>query len=181
MIQPISEYAHFCITEKLKKYDIKTVLDIGGKGKMKNRGFEVTNANIKYGIDGRNLPFETNSFDATVSINTWEHIGNIADQIKFIKEAIKVSKMVSLHCFPINQKAEDFLKKIGHNHPCIVPIPIVIDEAYEFESSMETFLTVREHFLLLATIYPKLNVPELYNYVAKYGLETFSVMLEVKN
>ena len=179
LVKPISEYVHSYITKRLTEYDIKTVLDIGGKGKMKGRGFSVTNADIKYGIDGRKLPFKDNSFDATMSINTLEHVGNDVDHVLFLREAQRVAKIVSIHYFPINFEAEAFLKKIGHNHPCFIPCEDGIKTLWVGKYLRKYMLTVRDHFLLLATMYPKLNVPELYTYISKYGYETFSVLVEI--
>lgn len=177
---PISEYIHYHISQKLRKYDIKTVLDMGGRGRMKRRDFEVTNADIKYGIDGRDLPFEDNSFDATISINTLEHVGGILDQAQFISEAIRVAKVISVHHFPINDKAEGFLEKIGHNHPCIVPSYESLIETLKLDCSLTTLLSVKDQFLLLATMYPKLNIPELYDYIYQYGEEKYSLLMEIK-
>ncbi len=179
LAKPISEILHSYITNQLKEYNIITLLDMGGKGKMKNRGFNVTNADIKYGIDARNLPFKDNEFDATISIATLEHVGNIEDQITFIQEAKRVCKYKSFHWFPVNKEAEEFLKEIGHNHPCIVPNPDVIIKRLDLKSKLIPFSSVKGHFLLLATMYPKLNISKLYDYIFLHGNETFSIILEI--
>ncbi len=179
LAKPISEYAHSYITKRLHDYDIKTVLDMGGTGKMKWRGFDVTNANARYKIDGRNLPFKDNSFDATISINTLEHVGNHIDHVQFLREAQRVAKIVSIHYFPINFEAEAFLKKIGHHHPCFLPCEDGIKTLWVGNYHRKYILTVREHFLLLATMYPKLNISELYQYIFKHGNETFSILVEM--
>jgi ubiquinone/menaquinone biosynthesis C-methylase UbiE len=178
-IKPISEILHSYIAKRLKEYRVENILDIGGTDKMSNRGFQTINANKRQNIDGRNLPFEDNSFDATVSIATLEHVGNIKDQIKFIKEAVRTCKYVSLHWFPINDKAERFLKEIGHNHPCIIPNYEIIVKKLNLKYITTEFTNVKEHLLLLATMYPKLNVPELYDYILLHGHETFGIILEI--
>jgi ubiquinone/menaquinone biosynthesis C-methylase UbiE len=180
LAKPISEYLHQYIASKLKNYQVKTLLDIGGKGKMNNRSFDTTNADIKYGIDGRNLPFEDNSFDATISVATLEHVGNIEEQKKFLIEANRVAKKVSIHWFPFNEDAEKFLKEIGHNHPCVVPTQELLYSISSLKPTLIQRTTVKEHFLLLATIYPKLNTSELYNYIFKHGQETFGIFLEIR-
>jgi len=179
LVKPISQIFHSYITKKLKEYNISSVLDIGGKGKMYDRGFRVMNADIRYGIDGRKLPFDDNQYDATISIATLEHVGDIEDQVKFIQEAKRVAKYKSIHWFPVNCDAEKFLKEIGHNHPCIVPNPDVIMKRLDLHGELIVFSTVKEHFLLLATMYPKLNIPKLYDYILINGHKTFSVILDI--
>lgn len=179
LAKPISEILHSHIIKRLKEYKIHTLLDMGGKGKIENRGFKVTNADIKYGIDCCKLPFKDRTFDATISIATLEHVGNIENQIKFIQEAIRVAKYISIHWFPINSYAEKFLEKIGHNHPCNIPNHKII-KGLNLRYEIIAFTTVKEHFLLLATMYPKLNIPKLYDYIFLHGHETFGIILEIK-
>lgn len=178
MIKPISEYLHDSITRRLKNHNIKTILDVGGKGKMHNRGFNIIDAN-KPNFDGRNLPFQDKSFDATISIATLEHVGNLIDQINFLREAIRVAKYISIHWFPINQNAEHFLISIGHNHRCFVPDYKSIMQILNINYKVIEVNKVREHFLLLATMYPRLNTSKLYDYIDIHGEETFSIILEI--
>jgi SAM-dependent methyltransferase len=184
MIKPISEYIHYRITQKLKLYNIHSVLDIGGTGKMKEREFITTDANIRYGIDGKKLPYPDNSFDATVSIATLEHTGNIENMKKFLNEAYRVAKQTSIHWFPfgkLGQKVENFKKKIGHHHPCIVPDYSIIDhlDNSNLNYSIEPFMRIDEHLLLLATMYPKLNKPELYDFIFR-NRGHMGIILEIK-
>lgn len=180
LAKPISEILHSRIAWQLRAYGVRTILDIGGTEKMKNRGFQVTDANKRHGIDGRNLPFEDNSFDATMSVATLEHVGEIVDQAKFIKEAVRVCRDVSFHWFPINAEAEAFLKRLGHKHPCIIPSYHLIMDTLNLNYSIIGRTSLKEHFLLLATMYPKLNKPELYDYIFEHEDEIFGILLEVR-
>ena len=94
---PISEYMHYWVMRKLKEYGIETLVDMGGVGKL-NKWFNVTNANIKKKIDGTCLPYKDNSFDASTSISTLEHVKK-GQQLKFLEEAIRVARKVSVHWF----------------------------------------------------------------------------------
>lgn len=168
---PISEYIHDKIVRILRENDVHTVIDIGGTDKLKNRGFELTNANIKYGLDGMNLPFNDKSFDASVSINTLEHVEN---QEKFIEESIRVAKKGTFHSFPygeIAEKTEVLKKQIGHYHPYHIPPESILRKGNHYP-----FCTVSEHLLTLATLYPKLNVRQLYDFIEEYGKEFYAVI-----
>lgn len=186
MIEPISEYLHYTIAKRLKELNIRIVLDMGGTSKMKNRGFSLKNANIKYGIDGRNLPYADNSFDATISIATLEHTGNYSDQVQFLNEAIRVSKKISIHWFPYDEEGkqiEAFKTKIGHKHPCIVPDRKILQYLNSLTLNyykISPFIRADEHLLMLATMYPKLNKPELYEFVLEHRDMYLGIILEVK-
>lgn len=180
MIVPISEYIHYYITQRLKIHDVKTVLDMGGTGKMKNRGFKVVSANKRYGTDCTDLLFEDNKFDATISIATLEHVGDINNQIKFMEEARRVCKKISIHWLPIHEDVEIFLKSMGHNHKCVIPNHTVILESLNSRYLIQDkFTTIKQHLLLLATINPKLNKPELYEYILNHGEEAYGVIVEI--
>lgn len=168
---PVSEYAHDKIVRILKENNVHTVIDIGGVGKLKNRGFELTNANIRSGLDGINLPFEDRSFDASVSINTLEHVKN---QEKFIEESIRVAKKGTFHFFlygEIAEKVEVLKKQLGHHHPWSIPPESILRKGNHYP-----FCTVSEHLLMLATLYPKLNVRQLYDFIEEYGKDFYGVI-----
>lgn len=107
---PVSEYMHDKIVRILRENAVHTVVDIGGIGKLKNKGFVLVDANLKGGLDGTSLPFEDRSFDASVSINTLEHVKN---QEKFIEESIRVARKGTFHFFLYGEIAEktEMLKK----------------------------------------------------------------------
>jgi len=164
---PVSEYMHYWIMRKLKEYGVKTIVDMGGTGKF-NKWFNVTCANKKKGIDGTCLPYEDKLFDASTSVATLEHVDN---QMKFLEEAVRVAKKVSIHWFPYGiegDNIEKFKTLLGHKHPCRI---IMEDELVKFLKSKKLkytivpMVTYREHLLALATLYPKLNVERLYEYL----------------
>ena len=175
-----SEYNHFYIYSRLKQFNVKTVLDMGGRGRSKNRGFDVIDANIKQGIDATKLPFDDNNFDATISIATIEHVGDHQKHKLFIQEAVRVSRIISIHWIPIHSNVEKFLKNLGHKHTCVIPDCDLIVKELNIDSNMIPFTTIKEHLIFLATIYPKLNKPELHNYILNYGHEIYGMILEIK-
>lgn len=168
---PVSEYLHDKIVRILKKNNVQTVIDIGGIGKLKNRGFKLVDANIKDGLDGINLPFRDNIFDASISINTLEHVKN---QEKFIEESIRIAKKGTFHFFlygEIAEKTEELKKQLDHHHPCHVPPESILRKGNHYP-----FCTVSEHLLMLATLYPKLNVRKLYDFIEEYGKDFYGVI-----
>lgn len=166
--KPVSEIMHYQVTKLLKRYEVKTVVDIGGTGKLDGRFEDVVNANVECGIDGTNLPYGDGSFDASVSIATLEHVDN---QIKFLSEAIRVAKVISVHWFhygKLGGEVEVFKKKLGHSHPCKLPCEekmLGFLESIPYRYYLWPFVTCSEHLLMLATMNPKLNVEELYKFV----------------
>ncbi len=180
MKNPVSDYIHFYIAKQLKKYNIKTVLDMGGKGRFANRGFKVINADIKYGIDATNLPFKDNLFDASISIATLEHVGDHNKHKEFLKEANRVAKKYSIHWIPIHKDVEKFLKELGHNHPCVIPDYDKICKELNLTYKFKEFTTIKEHLTFLATIKPKLNMPQLHEYIFNHGEEIYAIVLELR-
>ena len=101
--------------------DVESVLDMGGIGRMQAYlKAPVTDANIKKGINGSNLPFKDNQFSITMSTATLEHVEK---QQEFIDEAYRVAKIGTVHWFPAGimaSKAEQFRIDIDLNkHPCV--------------------------------------------------------------
>jgi len=182
--KPISEQIHHYIVEKLKSYGVKTVIDIGGTGKL-NSKFVTTNANICKKIDGSNLPYNDKTFDGSVSIATLEHVVK-EKQIQFLQESIRVAKLVSLHWFPCGkmaQEAEDLKHKLGHQHPCNLPEEFEIRnfiDTTKFRYIITPLQTIVEHMLLLSTMYPYLNVRELYNFLYSINLNShYGILVEI--
>jgi len=161
-MHPVTAVLHWKILSILKQYDIKTVLDVGGIGKLdKLSDYDVTNANIIDGINGCNLPYEDASFDAVVSIATLEHV---KDKIEFLQECQRVTKILVLHWYPFGEWAEDverLKKKYGHHHPCVLP------NGFYTEHGIESFMNCGEHLLLCMTLTPSLKAPEVYDFITK--------------
>ncbi|MRR10194.1 class I SAM-dependent methyltransferase [bacterium] len=99
---------HLCVQKLLATLDAKTVLDVGGEGRLvpfigKDR---VTTANIRQqrGVDqvlnSLDLPYRDDSFDAAVSIDTLEHIPEPA-RVHFIEEMRRVSSKGLVICAPL--------------------------------------------------------------------------------
>jgi len=176
-LHPIPTVLHLKIADILKRYDIKTVLDIGGIGRLgKLTDYDVTDANILNGIDGCNLPYEDNSFDASISISTLEHVEEPA---KFLQECYKVAKKVSVHWFPYGdfaEKVEALKKKYGHWHPCHVHSLMTV-AIQEMEFKLEPFMNCEEHLLLCMTLTPSLKNKEVYNYVIHNGDKVYGAIL----
>lgn len=169
-IHPISGMIHNKIKNIINANSekIESILDIGGTGKLGVFGdFNIVNANITEGIDGTRLPYADNSFDATVSIATLEHV---SDYNKFLEEAVRVSRMVSIHWFPMGLsalKAEKIKEEFGHVHPCILPEYEKI--ASYSNISIQPYMTCREHLLLLSTINKDFATAKWYDTVDNFS------------
>jgi len=185
MIPIISEYTHAFIAKELTKHKVKKVVDIGGRGRFKDRGFNVTDANLKDGINGTCLPFDDNFFDSSVSVATLEHVGSERKQKKFLLESVRVARVVSIHWFPFDKNGkliENFKTSIGHKHKCIVPKRETIRnclDKLDIEYWFTPFQSCSEHLLMLASLYPNLNVPELYDFIFKNKSKYLGVMLKI--
>ena len=172
-MHPVTAVLHWKILSILKQYDIKTVLDVGGTGKLNGLGnYSVMNANITDNIDGCNLPHADDRYDAVVSVATLEHVH---DQTAFLDECERVARTVSVHWFPFGpyaEMAEQLKKKYGHWHPCSLPDKDIMQRV---GCESEEFMTWGEHMLLCMTLTPTLKVREVYDmviekYYLPYGL-----------
>lgn len=177
---PISAIVHHKVARYINSSVSETVIDMGGIKKLKLfTNAEVTNANIKGGIDATNLPYPDNSFDAAVSIATIEHV-KTAPQEKFLEESIRVARKAVIHWLPLGEWAsitEKFKEKIAkkYRHDCLF-----LDQriAVKLGFSVTPFLTVREHLLLLATIYgDDFNNKQTYDFINIHGDRPYGYFL----
>lgn len=173
----ISNYIHCAIANKIPKDS--SILDMGGTGKFKKYFSNVKNANIRYGIDCTQLPYEKKSFDYTVSVATLEHIGNHIQQNQFLKEAVRVCKYKSFHWFPVNEEFENLTKALGHKHNCIVP---QLKKIFELENpiSTEAMISIPEQAFALSTLHEKLNCDAMINFVRKNIHINYGVLLTIE-
>lgn len=174
MIHPVTAMLHYKIAHKAMGLEPKSIIDIGGVGKL--RSFidcKIADANKSKGFDGTNLKFPDNSFDIAVSVATLEHVNN---QQKFINESIRVAKIAAIHWFPYGNaavKTEEFKKRFkSYNHPC--SIPTNVDKQH-----CTPFVTVSEHLLLLATLYKEINCEETYCFINKYGCQNYGTIMVI--
>ena len=178
MLHPVTAVVHWKVLSILKRYDIKTILDVGGVGKLEALSdYLVNDVNIQDGVDGCDLPFEDNSFDAVVSIATLEHV---TGQKQFLDECLRVAKRVNVHWFPLGTYAvevERLKKKYGHWHPCTIPVL----SAWIYYGEIEEFVSCGEHLLLCMTLTPSLKTPEVYDYVIKnYDMPYGTILIREK-
>lgn len=150
-VPSLAGYVHFHISKLLKANSVKSVVDVGGTGRLGWFMEHVKNANIKNGIDGTNLPFGNNSFDAAISIATLEHVDN---QRKFLSESARVAKKMTVHWFPMGEGAklvEKFKVRTGYRHPCILPRISMVQAFCQTitNAAIYPFISVREHVLCL--------------------------------
>jgi len=101
------------------------------------------------------MPFDDDSFDVVVSVNTLEHVP-LKKRRAFFAECNRVSRKGSVYIFPVGKYArqiEDIKKKAGHNHPCAIQ---KVDKTLELLPSavksykVEEVMTCREHLWCLA-------------------------------
>ena len=167
-IHPIYGLTHHHISRLVKDIKAKRIVDVGGKGILNHYlNCKVANANIKKGIDGTNLPYKANSFDAVVSVATLEHVKN---QAAFLRESIRVAKRLVVHWFPYGEgaeRAEKLKLRLGHRHFCKLPTKSIITKALGQlkVGKLYPLMTISEHLLLLAARHPRLSRRELYDYV----------------
>lgn len=177
-MHPVTAVLHWKILSILQQYDIKTVLDVGGIGKLnKLSDYDVTNANLARGIDGCNLPYDDESFDAVISVATLEHVH---DQAKFLDECERVSRRRIVHWFPCGPYAEDverLKKKYGHWHPCIIPYLDDIQAKPGIEYDSYPFTHCGLHLLLCMTLTPSLKAPEVYDFIIQSEYDDYGLML----
>ena len=183
ILHPVTAVIHWKVIDILSKYDIETVLDVGGVGKMgRLSGYEVIDANIVNPHcpgDGQDLPYVDNSFDAVVSVATLEHVDN---QEKFVQECYRVAKKVTVHWFPCGMYAkevEDLKKKYNHHHPCRIPTREEVNKMADMfkQSDQYNFIICGSHLLLCMTLSESLRVPEVYDYVLKFYYHNYGVIL----
>ena len=99
---------HLCVRELLRQMDVKTVIDVGGEGRLGLfiRNARVSTANVHKGegidhlISGKTMPFADASFDAAVSVDTLEHLPGEA-RPHFIEEMFRVSRIGIIVCAPL--------------------------------------------------------------------------------
>lgn len=173
----IAVWRHLAIVGPLRRLNPspQTILDMGGTGRLGSFvDSRITNANIRQGIDGCELPYENDSFDAAVSASTLEHV---SDPVKFLEESARVSRGVALHFAPFGEAAaevERFKKGLpGYKHPCVVPQPDIIPG----EWFVYPHMTISEHLLLLATIRPQLRIDALYDYAYDHKEEFYGAVV----
>ncbi len=168
ILHPVTAVLQWKILDVLSRYDIKTVLDVGGIGKLGRLSeYKVKDANIKLGFDGQELPFDDNKFDAVVSIATLEHVD---DHEKFLQECYRVAKKIAVHWFPMGDYAievEKLKRKYLHWHSCNIPTTLVGMNEYNKKLMYEcrNFISCGEHLLLCMSLTPSLKAPEVYDYI----------------
>ena len=178
VFHPAAMVMQWKVLSILRKHPIKTLLDVGGVGKIGYlTGYDVVDAGPQEGMDGCDLPYEKNTFDAVVSVATIEHV---KDPVLFVKESFRVASKLTVHWFPGGPSAaavEKMKTKYGHFHPCNVPDKKTINAMAKIvgTTQVEVFLTCSEELLLCMTLTPALRVKEVYdfimeNYLAPYGM-----------
>lgn len=185
-VLPINAYVHNAICAIASSFFPATVLDMGGTGKTQlYLNSAVTSVNIKGGIDCRNLPYEDNYFDLSLSVAAMEHIGGFEGQKKFIDEAVRVATMGSVHWFPFGEAAEDVEKvKVfsGLKHPCIVPKHNFLDYVQDKYSVLMAAprVTCREHLTMLCSTFPKKVDPRIYSMIDEFSpTEPYGMVLTI--
>ena len=185
MMKPYLSHTRFCnyvIGKKIRPYGTKTVLDVGGIGRFKE-DYEVTDANIRKGIDGCDLPYEDNSFDAVISHATIEHC---ADYIAFLNEAVRVAKYASCHWVPLEPDivllVDKLKKRLKPGHPTtyVPTVQEIHDVLKPYKHVVTPLITISEHLLYLATIRPAWNCEELYEFILEHGDRPFGWMIFIE-
>jgi len=171
MLHPVTAVLHWKVLSWLQGYNVQTVLDIGGVGKLTALSpHDVTEVNLTGGVDGCDLPYENESFDATVSVATLEHVH---DHTAFIKEAYRVARKVTVHWFPMGAnalKVEELKAKYGHWHPCRLP---TFDEIQSVQTirpwKIFRFMNCTEQLLMCMTLTLALKNAEVYDFIIENG------------
>lgn len=183
-IPVLVKWIHWRMSNLASKYEPTSIIDMGGVRRIKPFvKCKVIDANLKEGIDATKLPFEDNSFDISLSINTLEHI---KDKKKFLLEAVRVAKVASIHWFPYGAGAklvEKLKKELGHKHPCIVPgyhdiLPFLTNP--KISCKFEESISCKDHLLLLASINEKMNNSKVFEFIEKHGNKPYSFILSIE-
>lgn len=177
----ISSFPHWGVAEALSRFSPSSLLDMGGAGRTKDYIVaEVTNANLVDGVDATDLPQLDNSFDATVSIATLEHVDDVR---AFLSESIRVARNGAAHWFPAGtaaRQAEALKSSLGHHHPCVIPseddIKTICNEL-DCSWNMSPYMTIGEHLLLLGTINTAIHCRESFELTAKIGDRPYGYLL----
>jgi hypothetical protein len=191
-IHPVTAMLHHRVAEAAKEWHAETILDMGGVGKLSAFiDAEIADANLNCGVDCCDLPYGDDQFDVCVSVATLEHVGNPID---FVRESVRVASRCAIHWFPYGERADKVerfkeaqvpgsAEELGlarrYNHPCTVLGPELIESLSEegIECELSGFVTVAEHLLLLATLYPELNITPVYDYVERHGSKPYGTLL----
>ncbi|MBU0573217.1 MAG: class I SAM-dependent methyltransferase [Candidatus Margulisbacteria bacterium] len=95
----------------------KKMLDVGGGGYLSRffAGASITTLNLDHGDvigDGRDLPFDDNSFDLVVSLDVLEHVAK-PDRAKFVDELFRVAKDKVVICAALGTpKHEEYARQM---------------------------------------------------------------------
>jgi hypothetical protein len=178
-IKPISAYINLCVAEIAEWYQPKSIIDMGGIGKMKEFvSCPVIDLNITKGQDcTKKTELDDNACDVALSVAVLEHVGDSDKQFDFIQESVRLSKKAVVHWFPFGSAAEiveDIKRRAGHSHKCIVPNNELLDKLFrEFKSHdviFKNFVTCREHILMLVATFPKLSSKYLYRAMKRFKI-----------
>lgn len=180
MLPAIKQLSFMTIANFILRTNAKTVIDVGGVGRLKaflTSDHVITDANIKDGIDGCNLPWLDSHFDISISIDTLEHVN---DKPRFISESMRVSKLGSAHYF-LYGDAADQVEKIkqahGHSHP-YTPIREADLSGVDYE--LIPVLRAQEHLALMPLINPKLAVSSFYKASQSLGNTWYGYLMIVR-
>ncbi|MBW2036499.1 MAG: class I SAM-dependent methyltransferase [Deltaproteobacteria bacterium] len=97
---------HSFLAERILELGYKNVIDCGGTGSLKPflPGVNLTLANPAInGIDGSELPFESDSFDTAISTHTLEHVV-LERRGAFLDEMLRVSRNTVHLIFPFGEE-----------------------------------------------------------------------------
>jgi len=183
---PLVTIPHMHIGELASKYTPRSLIDLGGRGRMKLFvKCKVLDANIdrKPRIDATNLPFGDNHFDISTSVNVFEHVSN---QAKFLLESKRVAKYATIHFFLLGEPAritELHKKRLGHSHKHTMPSEKIVNDFLRTagfkNKQLYPLMTIKEHLLLLASIprYSYMHKKATYKFIDKHGDEPYGYIL----
>lgn len=179
MIHPYRSFLHRKVATLAAQYEPASIIDMGGAGDMKTFACcPVKDANIKKGYDGSDLyQFEDNSFDVATSVAVLEHV-QLDRREAFVNESMRVSRKAAIHWFPAGEaarEAEAFRDTFGPGcaHTSCVVGP--------WRDEYIPCITIRESFLLLATLYPAMNTMKLHDYVCEHGEKPYGALLHLRH